>query len=211
MLTLNLSRVKERDSDLYYKLMDTYLIRESDQLEVLSIPDAKVNWLTRHYRERALKLEQDFKAEADAEQQQKADAEAAEKRQKIASDTEAFKARMVHYIQQGLQPTAENEVIIIKWLRDTAKGYLTAGNADAAISVLRKQLAWKPKEAPAPPPPSTPPPPPVRYLDNGERELPLDASTNEMRAASLTQLRNLSKRRNEGRQTWRIGWTGANL
>jgi hypothetical protein len=57
---------------------------------------------------------------------------------------------------------------------------------------------------------TTPPPPPaVRLLSNGEPELPLNASVAEMRAASKTQLQDLSRRRGEGRQPRSSGWHGA--
>jgi hypothetical protein len=210
MLTLNLSRVKERDSDLYYKLMDVYLIRETDGVEVLSVPDYKVNWLTPHYRERALKLEEDLKAEADAEQQRKVDAEAAEKQQKIASDTEAYKNRLLQYVnEQGLEPTIQNAEAIKQWIKTNTSDYKSSNNVDAAVKLLGPRgsnvLTWKAKEAPAPPPPA---PEPVVKLKDGSDQLPIDAQPTFQH--TKLQLADLAKRQ-AAAKTVRRDWHGVKM
>jgi len=127
------------------------------------------------------------------------------KRLQVESDKLAGLARLQQYAtEQGLLETPENVALIQKWLDEKAKGYWSARGVDAAFSNLRATLKWEPKM-----PPVTAPAPvqsePIRLLGNGEPELSLDAGESEMRAASIQQLRDLSRRRNEGKQTWRQG------
>jgi hypothetical protein len=168
--------------------------------------------------ERQRKIDAAKEVEA-AEQKRKADAgkqaeaEATERQRKIKADRQAGERRLLQYVsEQNLADTIENSKVIAKWLDENTHSYVSPANIDAAIKILGPRgtnvLMWKPKVAPAPPAPT---PPPIRYLDTGEPELPLDAGEVQMRAASVAQLKDLSKRRGEGRQTWRKGWTGANL
>lgn len=203
MFRINLPRVKERDPDLYYKLMDTFLVRETDGDE-LTLPDAKLNWLQPRVRQQVLLLEREFRADAAAEQQRKADAEAAEKQQKVAADAEAYKNRLLQYIrEQGLEPSAGNAETIRQWLNKTANGYMSAGNADAAISVLRSRLTWKSKEQPAPAP-AAPEPEPVVILSDGSDQLPL--GTQPSHSHTKAQLLDLDKRERAGKKQDRKGW-----
>jgi len=117
-------------------------------------------------------------------------------------DEEAGLARLQWYAdQRGLLPVPENAVAVKAFLDERLRGYWSAAGVDAAIANLRSTLQWKPKT----PPPVTAPvqPEPIRLLDNGEPELPLTATETQMRRASIAQLRDLSRRRAEGRQTWR--------
>ena len=138
-----------------------------------------------------------------------------ERQRKIEADKRAGEARLLQYVRErDLENSVENSKAIFNFLKEhpQIKGVVTPATIDIAISHLgpkgRNTLRWVQK-APVTPPP--PPPPEIRYLDNGEQELPLNASNAEKRRASIPQLRDLSKRLNEGRQTWRHGWTGTNL
>jgi hypothetical protein len=121
-------------------------------------------------------------------------------------------ARLQQYAnEQGLLETPENVALIQKWLDEKVKSYWSARGVDAAVANLRATLKWKPKT----PPPAVAPAPvqreTIRLLGNGEPELPINATEQQMKKASIIQLRDLSRRRGEGRQTWRKGRTGASL
>ena len=155
-------------------------------------------------------VERQRKAEADTQ----AKAEAAERQRRTEADKQAGERRLLQYVrEQNLADTIENSNAIAEWLAENTHGYVSSNNIDAAIKILgprgRNVLTWSPKVQPAPP--SPPPQPPVRLLHTGEPELPLDAGEAQMRAASVVQLKDLSKRRGEGRKTWRNGWTSATL
>jgi hypothetical protein len=125
------------------------------------------------------------------------------------ADTEAYKARLLQYVrEQDLEPTAENAEIIRKWLDEhpQIKGYKSSQNADAAISLLRKTLTWKPKVSAAPP---TPPPPPAVILSDGSEQLPLDAAPTYKHTKA--QLTDLAKRQLAAAKKDRGGWHGTSL
>ncbi len=125
-------------------------------------------------------------------------AQSERKRLQTERDRAAGLARLQQYAdEQGLAETEENAALVQKFLDEKVKGYWSAAGVDAVIANLRSQLKWRPKVAPTPPPP---PAEPVRLLDNGQPELPLNASFAQMRAASKDQLQDLSRRRGEGRQ-----------
>jgi hypothetical protein len=81
----------------------------------------------------------------------------------------------------------------------TLKGRFTSQSVNLAVDFLGAKglevLQWRPKVAPTPPPP----PRLVRRLPNGELKLPVNATEGQMRAASVEQLKDLLKRRGEGR------------
>jgi hypothetical protein len=131
-----------------------------------------------------------------------------ERQRKIEADTEAYKARILQYVnEQDLQPTAENAEIIRKWLDEHPQinGYKSAQNADAAVSVLRGKLTWKPK-VPATPP--APEPPPAVLLSDGSPQLPIDAMPTYKHTKA--QLADLAKRQVATQQS-RRGWHGASF
>jgi hypothetical protein len=139
------------------------------------------------------------------------DTKEAANRQRLV-DEEAGLARLQWYAdERGLLPVPENAVAVRDWLDVNVRGYWSGAGVDAAISNLRATLRWKPKQAPPAVAPDPIQPEPIRLLDNGEPELPLTATETQMRRASVAQLRDLSRRRAEGRQAWRTGWKGASL
>jgi hypothetical protein len=200
-MNINLEKIATRDPKLYLTICDKYLIRGTDNIKVLAIPEAKFNWLAPEVRERVLELEREFESETDTVQQ------------KREADKEAALARLVQYTKErGLLDAPSNGHAVRDWIDKNAKGYWSVAAVDAAISILGPRgtntLLWAVPKAPEPPPVVEEP---VRYLESGEPELSLDAGESEMRAASIQQLRDLSRRRNEGKQTWRQGWTATSL
>lgn len=130
---------------------------------------------------------------------------------KARVDREAGIARLLEWSKSaGLEDTKLNSEHIQKWLVENCKGYLSASNINVAIDCLGPRgtnvLTWR-KPEPAAPVASEQPK--VELLPNGEPQLPLDASADQMRGASLTQLRDLSHRRGEGQQ--RPGWKSTRL
>jgi hypothetical protein len=123
------------------------------------------------------------------------------KRLQTERDLKAALARLQQYAdEQGLADTEENVALVTNWIDKTVKGYWSEKAVDVAIDILgprgKNILTWvKVKSAP-----SLPPAEPVRLLDNGQPELPLNATDSQMYSASKEQLRDLSKRRGEGRQ-----------
>jgi hypothetical protein len=144
------------------------------------------------------------------EERVKAEQEASEKAEKDAKrvkDVAEFRARMVEYIKIGLEPTAQNEKIIIDWLSKNTKGYVSQMNADAAVHALSSQLSWKKAAEPAPVEE-----PVVEYLPNGEERLPLDITPSKEH--SIAQLRDLDQRQraqNKITPQQRLGWFGSRL
>jgi hypothetical protein len=198
-MNINLEKIATRDPKLYITLCDTYLIRGTDNIKVLNLPEAKFNWLAPEIRERILVLEREFESETDAA------------KQKHETDKQAALARLVQYTKErGLLDAPSNGFAVKEWIDTNVKGYWSVAAVDAAVSILGPRgtniLLWAVPKAPEPPPVVEEP---VRYLANGERELDINAGDSEMRAASVQQLRDLSRRRNEGKQTWRTGWVGA--
>jgi hypothetical protein len=128
--------------------------------------------------------------------------------EKAAADEDAGLRRLQQYADQGLAETPENARAVRDWLEKNLKGYWSVAGVDAAIQNLGPRgtntLRWKPKQPPVQTPPAQPT---VRVLSNGETELPIDATEQQMRRASVLSLKDLAARRREG-QT-RIGWSGA--
>jgi hypothetical protein len=211
-MKIHLDWFAERAAKTYIAICDKFLIRSSDKIPVLTLTDAEFLRFSPEIRQRIIQLEEQY--ELEEEGKKSAAEEAAEfKRAKVEADRAAGLARLQQYVtEQGLEATAENGARVREWLDENCSGTTTPKNVDVAIKILGPRgtnvLTWKPKVAPAPPPP---PPPPVRHLDNGEPELPLEATEKEMRAASVTQLKDLSKRRNEGKKNWRKDTTGHNI
>jgi hypothetical protein len=134
------------------------------------------------------------------------------KRLQIERDKVEGLARLQKYAdEQNLLETPENVALVQKWLDEKVKGYWSASGVSAAIANLRATLKWKPKTPPPVTAPVTVQPEPIRLLGNGEPELPINATEQQMKKASIAQLRDLSRRRGEGRQTWRHGWKAASL
>jgi len=206
-MKIQLEQIAGRDPKLYIALCDTFLIRGTDNIKVLDISDAKFNWLTPEVRDRVLALEKEFESETEAAQQKRA-AEDLEKQRKIDADTEVFKNRLMQYVnEQGLEPTLENADAIRKWIDEkVSKGHMSSNAVDAAVSVLRSKLTWKPK-APAAPP--TPPTPPAVILSDGSEQLPLDAAPTYKHTKA--QLADLAKRQIAATKKDRGGWHGATL
>lgn len=122
----------------------------------------------------------------------------------LAAQAKAAAARLLQYMkEQGLRDSEHNRS---KWAEFEAKlpkdVVLSAGLIDQFISGWRNVLEWDtPTSAPASPQPETV----IRTLANGEPELPLDADEATMRRASIPQLRDLSKRRGEGKSWFKRG------
>jgi hypothetical protein len=212
-MRIHLDWLSERAAKTYIAICDKFLIRSSDKIPVLNLTEAEFLRFAPEVRARIIALEEQYELEASGAKAAQEEA-AAFKQAKIAADAKAGLERLKQHVEEGLEGTPENGARIRKFLdeHDQIKGLTTPQTVDIAISCLGPRgtnvLTWKPKVAPAPPPP---PPPPVRHLDNGEPELPLEATEKEMRAASVTQLKDLSKRRNEGKKNWRKDTTGHNI
>jgi len=137
-----------------------------------------------------------------------------ELRRKREADEKAGLARLQQYVtERGLLENDQNLQALRKFMDEhpQIKGIITPGTIDATISHLgpkgQNVLRWaQPKPATSPQPV-----PAVEYLPNGEVRLPLDSSEAVMRRASVTQLRDLSARRQEGKRTWRDRWHAASL
>jgi|HubBroStandDraft_6_1064221.scaffolds.fasta_scaffold02488_13 hypothetical protein len=112
-----------------------------------------------------------------------------------AADQARATQRLNEYAEAGLEDTEANASAIRDFVNNSAvKGYWSVQIVDAAIANLGNKLTWRKAEAPTPPPAQ-----PTEVLDtlpNGEPQLSLDADARTMRAASITQLRDLDKRRN---------------
>jgi hypothetical protein len=146
-----------------------------------------------------------FELESDAAQQQRV-ADDMEKQRKIDADIEAYKNRLMQYVnEQGLEPTIANANAIRKWIDEkVSKGHMSPNAVDAAVSLLRKTLTWKPKVPAAPP---TPPPPPAVILSDGSEQLPFDATPTYKHTRA--QLADLAKRQLAAKKQDRGGWSGA--
>lgn len=113
------------------------------------------------------------------------------------ADEALAKRRLEQFcVEQGLARTPENVEKIQSWLDKNVRGYWSQQGVDAAVVALgargTNELTWDP--LPPPPAPPVPEPEAPRVLSNGEPELPLDASVQVMRHASLVQLRDLDRR-----------------
>ena len=201
LIEIDFGMLHDFDAALYRKLVALFKHQNgAHQIDLNLTP-----WADRNHLVQFLEYQKAMKAE----QYQKS----VEHQRKTEADKQAGKRRLLQYVsEQNLADTIENSNAISKWLAENTHGYVSSANIDVAIKILGPRgtnvLTWTPKVAPAPP---TPPPPPVRYLENGEPELPINATEQQMKKASIAQLRDLSRRRGEGRQTWRHGWTGASL
>ncbi len=128
-------------------------------------------------------------------EQREAEAETAQ----LQSDA-ATKRAAWYLSDQGLLDNDYNRDLFFGWF-DRNKAAFTSANVDICIQQLSSELqwaVWSPRVAPVVT---------VRMLENGEPELPIDCSEQEMRRASKAQLQDLSLRRGEGRQS--RGWSGS--
>lgn len=115
------------------------------------------------------------------------------------SDLERGLARLQQYVsEQGLAEDKANAAAVQEWLNANVKGYWSQQGVDAAIANLGPRgtniLIWKPKVV-APPPQPEEPKEVLGTLRNGEPQLPLDASEQIMKKASVAQLKDLIDRR----------------
>jgi hypothetical protein len=195
-----LERIKTADSMLYRAI--ALRIREdgSTQLTTNQIEQLEA-FLTREAQAQE-------RAESDAELARLKALEAAEievntREAKVKADAQAAIARLNQYeVEQGLLSSDKNVAAIRNFIETsetlgTLKGHWTPATVDNAIAYLSRdgRLEFAKKEASKP----VAPPLPVNLLPNGEPELPLNADAFTMKNASVTQLRDLSKRRGEGR------------
>jgi hypothetical protein len=119
--------------------------------------------------------------------------------QKRQADEKTAFARAEQYVnEQGLDTTDENAAAITSYVNQYYQGYWSPQIVDNTIAYLSRhgKITFTKKVAAAPATPA----PVTRSLPNGEVELPLNASEGQMRAASIEQLKDLSRRRNEGKQ-----------
>ena len=207
MINIELDKIAGRDPKLYITICDLFLIRGTDDVKVLSLTNDKFLRLPEKARERVQHWQRTFELESDAAQQQRV-AEDMEKQRKIDADTEAYKNRLMQYVnEQGLEPTIENADAIRKWIDEkVSKGHVSSNAADAAVSLLRKTLTWKPKVPAAPP---TPPPPPAVILSDGSEQLPL--TTVPSHKHSKTQLVDLDRRLRAEQKKDRKGWFSSTI
>ena len=106
-------------------------------------------------------------------------------------------ARLQQYSdEQGLEETPENLAAVQTFINEKVRGYWSQEIVDATIQNLGPRgtnvLTWKPKTAPAPPPP-TPAEPSGEILQPWQ--LKIDATEQEMKAASVVALKDLIARR----------------
>lgn len=126
--------------------------------------------------------------------QQQAARKQAEEQAKVIE--QAAQARVVHYIrEEGLLADADdpdncNYNLVMGWF-ERNRAQFTAYNVDLAITQLAGQLRWAVWS------PRLQPVEEVRTLENGEPELPLTASPDEIRRASKAQVDDLSRRKGE--------------
>jgi hypothetical protein len=99
------------------------------------------------------------------------------------------------YRAAGLADTERNSRWIREYLEENANGVYCAVTVRTAVENQRANLDWikVPVVAAAAPAQE-----PVTLLSNGEAQLPLNATQSAMRRASVTQLRDLARRRGEG-------------
>jgi hypothetical protein len=150
----------------------------------------------------------------DAEKQ--AELEATEHQRQIDADKEAnvaaYKARLLQYLDAGLEPSTANANAIRVWIdSNISKDHVSVGALNAAISNLGVRgtnvLTWKPKVEP--PAPAPPPPPPVLLAD-GSEQLPLDAApTYKHTKAQLADLMRRQVAEEQARR--RKGWHGVSI
>jgi hypothetical protein len=121
-------------------------------------------------------------------------------------DERAATARLAEWESAGLLNNQHNHDAITDFIATShhlqaLKGRLTAQAVDICIDFLGPKgsntLQWVAKKV-APVVASAPMLPKVRVLSNGEPELPLNATEQQMRKASITQLKDLSRRQTEG-------------
>jgi len=143
-------------------------------------------------------------------------------REKKRLAAKAAASRLMQYIQSGLKDNEHNrskwsefEAQLPKDVVLTAEPTVSVHLIDQFITGWRGVLEWNTTPAPAPQPAPTPVPMITGKNGRPEPELPLDATESQMRAASIEQLRDLSKRRGEGK-SWlkrgkEAGWFAGNI
>ncbi|SRR6266566_4487380 len=116
---------------------------------------------------------------------------------------DAANKRVAFYISsEGLMDDDHNRDLVLGFF-DRNKCAYTVTNVDIAIQHLSSELHWSVWA------PRVQPLAEVRMLENGEPELPIDCDSTAMQKASIVQLRDLSKRRGEGKQS--RGWSGSSF
>lgn len=114
--------------------------------------------------------------------------------QRMTNEREG-QAQLRAYYAAGLEDCKENADLITNWITENAKGIFAKASVIGAVENQRGRLRWKKIEPVAP---VAAPTEPAELLPNGEHRLRLNAGEHEMRRASVTQLRDLAKRRGEG-------------
>lgn len=211
-VTIDFTALRESDSTMYHKAVKIFK-HENGAHEV---DVEKLEYWEDRKRLSDFIEDQQKKAAAaaqvaEAERQRAADAEAAAQQKKIDADLAAYMARLAQYVhEEGLQPTAANAEAITTWLEQhpNIRGYKSAGNVDAAISILRSKLSWKPKAQSAPAPVIAEAEPVVLLSDGKPR---LSLNTVPGFEHSLLQLRDLAKRQQAAAPKSNHGWHGSKL
>src|SRR6266566_9538102 len=127
--------------------------------------------------------------------------EAAAETAKLIEDT-ANKRAAWYISSEGLLDSDHNRDLVLGFFNRNKCAY-TVANVDIAIQHLSSELHWSVWA------PRVQPLAEVRMLENGEPELPIDCDSTAMQKASIVQLRDLSKRRGEGKQS--RGWSGSSF
>jgi uncharacterized membrane protein len=127
------------------------------------------------------------------EQQQKFQNEmrelAAKERTRV-QHVNGYKARLQQYFEVGLLDTEKNAKLIADWFTTNVKGFVSATGLDVAVAFLRSQLDWY---KPAPPP--KPQPKPKPWSPESGEPLPLAATEEMLRQASVAQVKDWVKRK----------------
>ena len=195
---IDFAKLKEFDPKLYWGLSGFFNIDDG-------VHEVDLSQLKMETRARLIEC---LYPKEDEPEELSIDLNEADNRARLAQaevDEAAGIARLQQYVnEQGLLPIPENAAAVKEWIDKNVRWYWSAAGVDAAVSNLRSNLKWKPKTSPNAVA-TTMSAEPMRRLTNGESELPLDATETQMRRASVAQLRDLSRRRGEGRKTWGVG------
>jgi hypothetical protein len=142
------------------------------------------------------KHDPNLKAQQEAEQRKQEEERVVRERElKKVEDRKAGIARLLEWSKTGgLEDTKSNSELIVNWLGENAKSYVSVGNIDAAIAVLRSQLTWVKEATPAVVPTLVQP---AETLSDGTKRLPLGTTPSPRH--SLVQLRDLDQRERAAR------------
>lgn len=194
-VTVNLEQLRSVDEPLYNRWVSFLKLKGADPANVTSLtvdteagywegPMVALQELVKSDKWQSAAQPPQPRTDLYEEQRRRAAEQEQVQRQRQADEQQA-----VAYLQklardEGLVDCKENADKLMNYLNER-KQFASLTTVTAAVTALKDQLDWNRPEV-------------VGTLQNGEKQLPLDASDSDMKRASVAQLRDLSKRRGEG-------------